>query len=410
MDIEEQQGSTAGSREQPASSRQRVRRSPRGAQDRSTPDVRARRPAGRVLGGGARSGPVARAAVRGGSGAQVWRPTRDQLELLASLLDGGVRIADALDLVSRAAADRTTRAAVAIVASEVRAGREFGDVLCEVGASRHVSGLVIGGERAGRLSESLRAAAELVAHLERLRMALRAALAYPSIVLAIGLGMTVVIAFAVVPAFERTFIELGGTLPLATRVVVRGAALLRGPAVPGAVSLAMLVWIVRARRRRSTTGAIVGWTLLRGLRTDLDVAVLASLVANAVRSGLTLLVALETATDALVDPRNRRTVTAAAIAVRAGRSHVEPDALGPLLLPAERELLAVAERTGALAAQWARVAEMRHARVAAFAARLATTLEPVLVLGVGLLVGGIVLALYLPTFEVLDLVSTPSAR
>lgn len=340
----------------------------------------------------------------------MWRPGREQLELVATLLEAGVRLDVALETLAAAAAAPATRQGAAHAASTVRSGASLSSVLAELGASRHVVALVDGGERSGRLIEALRGAAHLVGHLERMRATVLRALVYPGLVLGIGIAMAIVIAVVIVPGLERTFVDLGGELPLPTRLVVAAAAGVRRPAVR-LLLVATIATLVLARRRGLTSGRgwVPGRTLLlrlpivRGVAEDLDVSVVATLLSTMLRARIPLVDALRTAREAVGPGRRRTAIERSLRSMRSGGPAIAADGLGEVLLPTEREMLAVAEQGGAIERQWERVAAMRRERLEARVERLGSILEPLLVLAVGLLVGGIVLALYLPTFRVLQL-------
>lgn len=333
-----------------------------------------------------------------------WVPGRDQLQLLGTLVDGGVRIDDALVMLEKAATDRATREGASVASRMIRSGTSLAETLGSLGAPRHVVASIASGERTGRLADALRGSATLVGEVGRMRASVRRALVYPGLILCIGLAMTVVIATTVIPSFERTFLQLGGELPFVTRIVLGVARPLGDPWVLVAPTAGLLVAGLLARRsasRRASIGTMR--VVLRRLLADLDVAVLATLVARQLHDGVMLADALGTAADAIDHPGRRRAVHLASDGVRSGQEMTASQGLASVLRPAESELLAVAERTGALAGQWERVAAMRREQVEDRVARLTSTLEPILVLAVGLLVGGIILALYLPTFRILDL-------
>lgn len=374
--------------------------------------VRARRRTGRVLGGRgpawdtevsppARNAPAsqdARSTVR-------WSPQHDQIQLIASLIEAGVTIDVAFDTLATMGGSSGTREAATSVRDALRAGRTLSDALDGVAVPLHVCALVRGGERIGRIAPAMRAAADLVRCIAGLREELRRALLYPAVVLTLGLGILVVVALVVVPPLERTFNDLGGELPTATRAVLAVSRPLRSPAllllVPVVVGLRSV--LRRGRRKSWRPSAGIMLPVMRRLDHDVRLSLLARLMATMLGGGLPLIDALRTVEDTLPPGRVQARVRAAGLAVEAGGSVLSDDALGGLLDPAERELLAVAERTGLLAAQWERVAERRDAALAARIRRLGTIAEPLLVVLVGALVGGAVLALYLPTFRVLDL-------
>ena len=378
---------------------------------RGRADARARRSTGRVLDGfGTPSGEEVRDGVERGGGAPAvqprgaWSPQHDQLQLIASLLEAGVTADVAFDTLATMGGSGRTREAAAWITVALRRGATVSDALGEVGVPDHVRALVHGGERVGQVAPAMRAAAELVGRIATLRDELRRALLYPAVVLMLGLTILLVVALVVVPPLERTFADLGGELPTATRMVLAVSVPLRSP-VTLAVLPALIALLRVLRGRWAGRLAVVGSAvpIWRSVDRDVQLSVTARLMATMLGGGLPLVDALRTVEAALGPGRVRDSVGTAVRAVEAGKSALEDEALGGLLDPAERELLVVAERTGLLADQWQRVAQRRADALTGRIARIGTVAEPLLVVLVGVLVGGAVLALYLPTFRVLDL-------
>jgi len=383
-------------------------------------DSRVRRAAGRVLGGGDRgrqSDDLSSPAVR-------WTPDADQLGLIATLIDAGLPLAEAVATLAEVESDRTSRAAFVRLEREVRAGGALGSSLTRLGAASHVQMLVDGGERTGRLTEALRSAGTLTARVETLRGEVRRALVYPAVVLLIGLAILTVIAIAVVPPLERTFTDLGGELPRATRIVLAVSRPLSSPSSLGV--LAVAVGGIALVRRRSTSAvrkqlsgriappwwpsvapllqrALDHAPLTGRLRREMRLTVVAHVMATLVRGGVPLDAALQHVADGLPPSAARQALQAAAATTRQGSSPFEGRGIEDLLDTVERGMLRVGERNGVLADQWERIARRRDLALEDRMRRLGVVIEPVLVALVGVVVGGAVLALYLPTFRVMDL-------
>jgi type IV pilus assembly protein PilC len=352
-------------------------------------------PVGRVRGGG-----VGARASR-----ERWRPTRDHLDLIASLLEAGISLEDAFSAFARTSAGSPNARAATTVSDAVRRGVGLADALEAVAAPTHVVALARGSERTGRTPEALRAAGDLTGRLDELRRGMRRAALYPAVVLLVGLAMVVLISIAVVPQLERTFLDLGGDLPAPTRMVLDVSAALRSVWTPViAVGLiALRRPIERASRRLPVARIAARIPVVGALRRDLAVAVLARLVATMLAAGVGLVDVLRSSATALDDDAIRERAMRAADEVARGGSAFTDDGLRPVLDPVELEILAVGERTGLLAEQWRRVAERRSDALSERVTRLGAVMEPLLVVVVGGLVGGAVIALYLPTFRVLDL-------
>jgi type II secretory pathway component PulF len=365
---------------------------------------------GRARAGGDRG----RSAAATAYGPPRWTPKSDELDLLAALLGAGVPLVDTLAMLGAMATDASMRSVSDRLQESVRSGRGLAPVLEELAVPSHVRILVEGGERTGRLGPALRSAGVLTLRLETLRAEARRALVYPGVVLLIGFAILTVIAIAVVPPLERTFAELGGDLPRATRMVLQMSGSLRAPSTWALI--AMIAAGVHVGRRTSSalvrrlptagtrSSALADHLPMLGrLRHDLRMAVLSQAMAALVEAGVPLDAALLHVSEGIAPSRTSRILGDAASATRRGLSPFEPGRLGLILDQAELAMLRVGERTGLVAEQWSRIAERRGRALEDRIKRSSVLIEPMLVAVVGAIVGGAVLALYLPTFRVIEL-------
>lgn len=309
-------------------------------------------------------------------------------------------------MLERMATSRRTRSGARAVSRRIAAGVAIATALEEVGAPAHVVALVVAGERTGRTADALRGAGTLTGRMEDLRSTLGRALVYPGVVLGVGVVMLMVIALTVVPQLERTFLELGGELPLPTRIVLAASEVLRSVwfVAGAAIVLALRRPLRSGLERTGLAGRSRRLPVARRFNADVAVTVIARLVATMLAGGVPFVDALREAARALAPGADRERVLSAVRSVEQGGSAFDDDALGPLIGPVDREILAVAERTGLLAEQWRRVAERRAQALDERIAGIGAALEPLLVVIVGVIVGGSVIALYLPTFRMLDLI------
>jgi type II secretory pathway component PulF len=135
----------------------------------------------------------------------------------------------------------------------------------------------------------------------------------------------------------------------------------------------------------------------------MDVAVGTRVVATLAEQGVAVHVALDLAADGMSLAHVRDAMRRAARAMRAGMTGTADAELGMLLDQLELRMLDVGDAQGMLAPQWSRIAARRTRQLEARLASMGAAIEPLLVVAVGLIVGGAVLALYLPSFRVLEL-------
>jgi type II secretory pathway component PulF len=328
----------------------------------------------------------------------------------SALLSAGVPLRSALSLLAASTPDPAMQRVVGDVLTQVEAGSSVATAL---GAHPRVFsnpyvGLVTAGEAGGDLDRVLsRVARDLDRH-RGLRRKVWGALLYPAVVLVSALAATALLLFLVVPTFSSLYESADVRLPLPTQVVMALAHAVQsgwralGVAVGvGGGALVLAIRTEEGRRLRDQTllrlplfGALFkGWIMARFTRT------LGALLA----SGVGILEALGLTRAALGNQVVEGAVSSALAAVRSG----EPLALGLTrsgqFTPLVVHMVQTGEETGRLSDMLEGLATLLEDETEASVQRVLSLLEPLLILGVGILVGGLIVALYLP---ILDLAGT----
>lgn len=329
---------------------------------------------------------------------------------LASMLRAGVPMMRGLRVVTDQSSP-ALHAAWAAVHTEIESGealstamqrreRVFGTVLVS---------LVRAGEASGTLDEALAQAATALERKAELRRKVRSALAYPIAVLALVAIVVLAMALFVVPVFREVYADLGGTLPLPTRVVLGASGFLATYLPFLAIGTAFAISAFRRWQRTERGGMLVARTLFRVpvvgdlvRRTALARAARSLAVLSA--SGVPLLEALEIAGDVSGSAVVRQVMRDAADGVRNGRtlsSELERSAVIP---PLFSQVVAVGEESGDLTEMLQLVGDVYESEVDSASQNFSAVVEPLLIAFLGVVVGGIVLSLYLPMFKLVDLV------
>ncbi len=333
-------------------------------------------------------------------------PRRDiavMMRQLAIMVGAGLPLAESLSVLRRQQHNGRLRAAAAAVSRDVESGSSLAQAM-----SRHpriFSRLVVAmtaiGEAGGRLDSALlRLSGELEKNA-RLAAQVRGAFSYPLVVAAIGALVVAVILWKVVPVFSELYEGLDAELPLATRVVVgisedftAWSAAVAGVVVVGAFAL--------ARIRQTEAGAVatdrvtLALPLFGRVVHRAAVSRFCRTLAVLTAAGVPVLEGLDIATRAVGNRHLERAVERVRARVETGSSLSRPLGRSELFPPMVVQMVSVGERTGELDGALEKVADFYEEEVQRSTAAMVPLLEPLLILALGAVVGGIVIAMYMP--------------
>ena len=326
----------------------------------------------------------------------------------AVMLDAGLPLVQCLDVLGRQEENARFAATIRAVQSDVEDGSTLADALRAHPRAfdRLYTGMVAAGETGGVLDTVLE---RLAAHIEKyvaLRGQVRSAMMYPLAVLSIAAVVVGVILWRVIPAFAALFDGLGAVLPLPTRLVIAasesvaaGAPLL-GFGALGATLLFRRYYSTESGRR-VIDGAALRAPLTGGIVRRNAVARFCRTLSALIGAGVPILDSLDitagTAGNAVVEDAVRKTRAA----VERGESLAAPLRDTQVFPALVTQMLNVGETTGALDVMLAKVADFYEEEVDRAVAGMTALLEPVVVAVLGIVVGGIVVAMYLPVFDLI---------
>jgi type IV pilus assembly protein PilC len=330
----------------------------------------------------------------------------------ATMIEAGLNIVAALVILE----EQTDDVYLAEVISELRADVEGGLLLSQAMA-RHPKvfntlyiSMVQAGEASGMLDHVLDRVAEQIEKETKIKRRVKGAMVYPTVVFTFATLVLVAMLMFIVPIFARIFTSLGGQLPMLTRIVVGASNLLRDRWYIIFPLVIALVW-GGLRYKKTESGrqvwdrfklkipmkigeVVLKVTMARLLRT------LATLVA----AGVDIIKALEIAGStagnwlvetALADVRTK---------VQEGIPIAEPLTQDPLFPPMVSQMVKIGEETGELEKMLGKIADFYEDEVDAAIQSLTSIIEPLLMIGVGFMVGIIVIAMYLPMFRMMQLI------
>lgn len=344
--------------------------------------------------------PPRRRSLRAGDLAAVF-------EQLSILMSAGLPLAQSLAAIAGSSNHPGIVSLCRSLEADIREGNSLSQALAAArqGIPALIRTLVAAGEAAGRLDEILERVARTSAAREAVRRRIRTALLYPALVGAVALAVSLILLIWVVPVFESLYSDFGAPLPALTQSVLAASDWLRGS---GGMVLAVGLISAAVGLAHGRFPPALGNRLQQaGLRLP----VLGPILTEAMRgrchrtlgvmleSGISLLDALDHAAEAMGNARARARMGAVREQVANGSSLHAAMRLSGLFPGTDLQLIAIGEETGTLEQRLIRLAELTDASVDRRVEHMGTALEPLIMLVLGLLVGLLVLAMYLPIFR-----------
>ncbi|MGH9149859.1 MAG: type II secretion system F family protein [Acidimicrobiales bacterium] len=329
----------------------------------------------------------------------------------ATMINSGLSLLRSLYIL----ADQTENKMLARVLVEVRQDVEKGASLSQA-LNKHpkvFSRLYVSMVRAGEIggvldSVLMRLSATLEKQVE-LRNKVRSAMTYPVAVLSLCLLIVTAMLLFIVPIFEGLYTDLGGTLPLPTRILLVISKLMKlivPFSIVGAVVGTFLFrrWIRTDKGRYAWDSAKLRPPIFGKLVQKTAIARFSRTLAALLRSGVPILESLEIVAETVSNAVMARAIKDVQMAVKGGDSIARPLHQHKIFPPMVVQMIAVGEETGAVDDMLDKIADFYEAEVEATVNALTSLLEPVLIVFLGGAVGGMVVSLYMPMFNIIKLI------
>ena len=330
----------------------------------------------------------------------------------ATMIDAGLPLVQALDILSSQVENKTLGKTLSQVKVDVESGATYADALKKhprIFSELYVN-MVAAGEAGGILDTILNRLAAYIEKAMKLKKQVKGAMVYPAVVTTIAVLVIGVIMIFVVPTFSKMFAQLGGTLPLPTRIVVNASNFIAGVGgllVAGAI-VAFIVFLVQFRKTEKgkyiTDKILLKLPIVGMLLNKVAVAKFTRTLGTLVSSGVPILDGL----DITAKTSGNKVIEYAIVEVRkgvvGGKTLAEPITKAKVFPPMVTHMIAVGESTGALDAMLAKIADFYDDEVDAAVSNLTAMMEPLLMVFLGGAVGYIVIAMYLPIFKLITLI------
>jgi type IV pilus assembly protein PilC len=330
----------------------------------------------------------------------------------ATMIEAGLNIVAALVILE----EQTDDVYLAEIIAELRADVEGGLLLSQAMA-RHPKvfdelyvSMVQAGEASGLLDQVLDRVADQIEKATKIKRRVKGAMVYPTVVFTFATLVLIAMLMFIVPIFARIFTSLNGKLPLLTRIVMSASDLLRHQWYIVFPLIGFLIW--GAMRYKKTEQGRQFWDRFK-LRIPMRIgetvlkvtmARLLRTLATLVAAGVDIIRALEIAGNTAGNWLVEQALAEARVKVQEGVPIAQPLTDDPLFPPMVSQMVKIGEETGELEQMLSKIADFYEDEVDSTIQSLTSIIEPLMMIGVGFMVGIIIIAMYLPMFRMMQLI------
>jgi type IV pilus assembly protein PilC len=334
---------------------------------------------------------------------------------LSTIVSAGLPLLQGLDILADQTEDPNFGAIIDAIAQEVESGETFSDALRKYPKAfpdLYVS-MVRSGEASGDLDGVLLQLADYLEASEELKRRIKSAMTYP----VVAFGMIVLIAGGlivfVVPQFAEIFGSFGKDLPAPTQILINVSNFLRSwYAIPTIILVSVAIFFGLRMYGATETGKYnldrlrLRVPVFGGLQRKVAISRFTRTLSTLTRSGVAILQALEITERTAGNEVFAKAVREAADSVRNGDTLADPLMRSEVFPAMVTRMIGVGEKTGALEIMLAKISDFYDAEVKALVDSLTSLIEPILIGLMGVVVGGIVIALFMPILQLSSLVSS----
>jgi general secretion pathway protein F len=331
---------------------------------------------------------------------------------LATLLHAGLPLDRALEILIGLAPTLPVARLLQTIRDEVRGGKSLSQAIDmhRTVFSRFYVNIVRAGEAGGALGVVLTRLADTMERNKELRDSVKSALIYPTILVCVAVTSVMVLLGFVVPQFQQTFAQAGKALPLPTQIVIVIGTGLRKYWWLMLIVGFSLGWITRRRLRSPDVrfrwdGRLLRAPLLGDLLAKVEVARFARTLATLLGNGVTLLAGLAIVKETMSNSVLAQALDGVVTRLREGKGFGVPLSETGVYPRLATQMILVGEESGRLEEMLNRVAEVYDREVQVAVKRFLAVLEPALILGLAVLIGGIVFSILLGVMGMSELVA-----
>ena len=331
---------------------------------------------------------------------------------LATMIDAGIAIVQALQALAEQTPNKVMRDTIRDICTRVESGESFSEALMRhpKAFNRLYVSMVGAGEKGGLLSEILARLATYLENTERLRKKVKTALMYPTTVTVVAIGITIFLLVKVIPVFKDVYSGFGAKLPVPTQMLMDLSEALQHYFILFIVALVGIVygWLHFIKTKQG----LEFWDKQRlklpifgSIAHKICLARFTRTLASLVRSGVPILEVLQIVSQTVGNVIMEKAIKAASADIERGEGISVALGKHPIFPSMVVRMLSAGEQTGNIDNMLERVADFLDEEIDNTLSGLMSLLEPLLIVFLGVVIGGMVICMFLPIFNLAKIVN-----
>jgi type IV pilus assembly protein PilC len=325
----------------------------------------------------------------------------------ATMIDAGLPLVQCLDILGGQMENLAFRDVLAKVKLKVESGSTLADALGDhpkVYDTLYVQ-LVAAGEIGGILDTILNRLAVYIEKAEKLKSKVKGAMVYPASVLVIAVGVTAALLLFVTPTFEKMFKDFGSQMPAPTQIVIDLSRFVQDYIFHMIIGLVVVVVAFRAylnwpKGREQWDAFVIRTPIFGPLIRKVAVARFTRTLGTMISSGVPILDGLEVVAKTAGNKTVEKAIRYTKEKISEGKTITQPLSETKVFPPMVVQMIGVGEATGAMDQMLSKIADFYDDEVDAAVAALTSLIEPIMMVFLGGVVGGFLVAMYLPIFSI----------
>ena len=331
---------------------------------------------------------------------------------LATMIDAGIAIVQSLQALAEQTTNKVMRDTIKDVCSRVEAGESFSEALIRhpKAFNKLYVSMVGAGEKGGLLAEILARLATYLENTERLRKKVKTALMYPTVVTIVAIVITVFLLVRVIPTFKEVYSGFNAKLPAPTEVMIGISEIVQHYllyliVLAGAGVWGWLYFIKTKQGREFWDSQRIKLPIFGPIAHKICLARFTRTLASLVRSGVPILEVLQIVSQTVGNTVMEKAVKASALDIERGEGISNALAKHPVFPTMIIRMLSAGEQTGNIDTMLERVADFLDEEIETTLSGLMSLIEPLLIVFLGVVIGGMVICMFLPIFNLANVVS-----